>query len=248
MPEHRQPHTHARNMRLLSPSQHHPRQRLTTPTPQGVFYLGAVSMTKYYIGTKQILAWPQDKDGAPGYAVKYPDGYTSWSPKEVFEAAYLLQGDDPTRITPEMVDAFILGHEGTRMGNHSVVLAKLRNGFTIVEDSACVDPANYDQSLGEHYALEKVKRKVWELLGFLLATARNGVDRELTPAEKLPPHQFRMLKEKVELDQKVAALVRFINGPKFPEVDPAEQDRLKAQANAMQSYVDILEARLAAVI
>ena len=26
-------------------------------------------MTKYYIGTKQILAWPQDKDGAPGYAV-----------------------------------------------------------------------------------------------------------------------------------------------------------------------------------
>lgn len=81
-----------------------------------------------------------------------------------------------------------------------------------------------------------------------LSTARNGVDRELTPAEKLPPHQFRMLKEKVELDQKVAALVRFINGPKFPEVDPAEQDRLKAQANAMQSYADILEARLAAVI
>lgn len=152
-------------------------------------------------------------------------------------------------ICPEMVDAFILGHEGTRMGNHSVVLAKLRNGFTIVEESACVDPANYDQALGEHYALEKVKRKVWELLGFLLATARNGVDRELTPAEKLPPHQFRMLKEKVELDQKVAALVRFINGPMFAmEVDPAEQDRLKAQANAMQAYADILEARLAAVI
>lgn len=138
-------------------------------------------MTKYYIGVKQVLAWPQDKDGAPGYAVKYPDGYTSWSPKEVFEAAYLLQGEDPTRVTEEMVDAFLLGHEGTRMGNHSVVLAKLRNGFTVVEDSACVDPANYDQTLGEGYALQKAKRKVWEFLGFLLATARNGVNRELTP-------------------------------------------------------------------
>lgn len=27
-----------------------------------------------------------------GYSVKYPDGYTSWSPKEVFEAAYLPIG------------------------------------------------------------------------------------------------------------------------------------------------------------
>lgn len=204
-------------------------------------------MTKCYIGTKQIWAWPQEKDGAPGYAVKYPDGYTSWSPKDVFEAAYLLQGEDPTRVTQEMVDAFILGHEGTRMGNHGVVLVKLRNGFTIVEESACVDPANYDQAIGERYALEKAKRKVWEFLGFLLATARNGVDRELTPAEKLPPHQLRMLKEKVELDQKVAALVLFINGPKFPEVDAAEQSRLKAQAEAMQAYADILEARLVAL-
>lgn len=46
-------------------------------------------MTKEYIGIKQVTAWPQDKDGKPGYAVKYADGYTSWSPKDVFEAAYL---------------------------------------------------------------------------------------------------------------------------------------------------------------
>lgn len=46
-------------------------------------------MTHEYIGTKQVTAWPQDKDGKEGYAVKYADGYTSWSPKEVFEAAYI---------------------------------------------------------------------------------------------------------------------------------------------------------------
>ena len=49
-------------------------------------------MTQHYVGTKQIVAWPQEKDGKAGYAVKYPDGYVSWSPKDVFEAAYLPMG------------------------------------------------------------------------------------------------------------------------------------------------------------
>tara|TARA_Y100001949_G_scaffold173344_1_gene178763 strand:- start:750 stop:1196 length:447 start_codon:yes stop_codon:yes gene_type:complete len=59
---------------------------------------------KHYIGTKQIQAepmtqgdyhlhrdWslPAEKDAdAPGYLVKYPDGYISWSPAAQFEAAY----------------------------------------------------------------------------------------------------------------------------------------------------------------
>lgn len=132
-------------------------------------------MTQHYIGSKQIVAWEQEKDGAPGYAVKYPDGYTSWSPKETFEAAYLEQGHDGSRVTQKMVDDFIDQYESTRMGNHTVVLVTLRNGFTLVEESACVDAANYDQAIGEKYALDKAKKHVWHLLGFLLATARNGI-------------------------------------------------------------------------
>ena len=45
-------------------------------------------MTHRYTGTKEIVAWPAEKDGKPGYGVKYADGYTSWSPKEAFEEAY----------------------------------------------------------------------------------------------------------------------------------------------------------------
>lgn len=45
-------------------------------------------MTHRYIGTKEVTAWPADKDGKPGYAVKYADGYTSWSPQDAFEDAY----------------------------------------------------------------------------------------------------------------------------------------------------------------
>ena len=49
---------------------------------------------KAYIGCKVILAQPEDRDrgedgsGGPGYEVTYPDGYVSWSPKDVFENAY----------------------------------------------------------------------------------------------------------------------------------------------------------------
>ncbi len=46
-----------------------------------------------YIGTKLIEALPAiSVDGyrneRDGYTVRYPDGYESWSPKDVFEEAY----------------------------------------------------------------------------------------------------------------------------------------------------------------
>ena len=55
-----------------------------------------------YVGTKIIKAKPMSRDEAdkllnkdiqpseniPGYLVIYPDGYKSWSPQYVFEAAY----------------------------------------------------------------------------------------------------------------------------------------------------------------
>lgn len=47
---------------------------------------------KQYIGTKIVWAFPESKGPLPGgeegYAVIYKDGYRSWSPKAVFEAAY----------------------------------------------------------------------------------------------------------------------------------------------------------------
>ena len=65
---------------------------------------------KHYIGTKIIKAEPMDeitflnnegkgadaKGRGPreGYRVKYPDGYVSWSPKDVFESAYRLISEE----------------------------------------------------------------------------------------------------------------------------------------------------------
>ena len=44
---------------------------------------------RQYIGTKIVHAEPMEKNGREGYKVVYsPDGYVSWSPKDVFEAVY----------------------------------------------------------------------------------------------------------------------------------------------------------------
>ena len=117
-----------------------------------------------------------------GYRVRYSDGYVSWSPKEVFEAAYLpvtvneqLRTDAPS-ISQQMVDDFIRETEVITMGNKTtVVRAILRNGFEIVESSSCVSAENYDEVLGTKICMEHIKNKVWMLLGFLLQTAVHGV-------------------------------------------------------------------------
>ncbi len=42
----------------------------------------------YYYGTKHVEAWPEEKEGKPGYGVRYEDGSSSWSPKAAFEYAH----------------------------------------------------------------------------------------------------------------------------------------------------------------
>ena len=153
---------------------------------------------KKYIGTKLIQAEPAYRiDGKiylksgpvprvmnreDGYKVVYQDGYESWSPKDVFEAAYLpvtvnenLRTDAPS-ISQQMVDDFIRETEVITMGDKTtVVRAVLRNGFEIVESSSCVSAENYDEQLGAQICLEHIKNKVWMLLGFLLQTVVHGI-------------------------------------------------------------------------
>ena len=154
---------------------------------------------KTYIGTKIIEAIPAIRKGGKvydaneliprsmepveeGYKVRYQDGYESFSPKDVFERAYLeltvnpeLRTKKPS-ISQKMVDDFIVAKEVSTLGDKvTVVRATLRNGFELVESSACVSPENYDEELGAKICMEKIKDKVWFLLGFLLQTGVNGL-------------------------------------------------------------------------
>lgn len=54
-----------------------------------------------------------------------------------------------------------------------IVVAKLPNGFTVVGESACVDPNNYIESIGEEIAKKRIENKVWELEGYKLQNTLN---------------------------------------------------------------------------
>lgn len=125
---------------------------------------------------------PADKDPEEkGYLVRYPDGYVSWSPGEIFDKAYLAVDDNKelpsgVSIGPKMVEEFISYTETHTLGDRTtVVRCVLRNGFEIVESSSCVDPKNYSEEMGHDICMEKIKDKIWELLGFLLQTAWHGI-------------------------------------------------------------------------
>lgn len=134
-----------------------------------------------YIGCKLIQAEPMEKEGREGYKVIYKDGYESWSPKDVFEEAYLplsinynLKTDAPS-IGHDMVEAFIEDVETMTLGEkNTVVRAILKNGFEIIESSACVSKENYCEELGATICMEKIEDKIWFLLGFMLQSAVNG--------------------------------------------------------------------------
>ena len=137
---------------------------------------------KQYMGIKMISAEPMEKDGRAGYKVVYADGMKAGR-RRMFSRRHIwrslpnphLKTDKPS-ISQQMVDDFIKETEVTTMGEKTtVVRAVLRNGFEIVESSACVSADNYDETLGAEICMKHIKDKVWMLLGFLLQTAVTGI-------------------------------------------------------------------------
>ena len=55
--------------------------------------------------------------------------------------------------------------EGTTV---TVCLLTLKNGFNVVGESACADPANFNSKDGEVFAKVNASNKLWSLEGYLL--------------------------------------------------------------------------------
>lgn len=114
-----------------------------------------------------------------GYEVTYPDGYKSWSPKEVADAAYYLLSpeNDGTKVLKEDVENFIADVEVMTMGEKTTIVnAHTLTGFDTIRHSSCVDPKNYSEELGKQYAMEEVINSLWGHLGFVLQWAKNGLN------------------------------------------------------------------------
>ncbi len=50
----------------------------------------------------------------------------------------------------------------------TILKATLPNGFVVIESSSCVDPKNFNMSIGEQICMKKLEDKIWELEGYKL--------------------------------------------------------------------------------
>jgi hypothetical protein len=85
----------------------------------------------------------------------------------------IMKQDHP-RITEDYLNMLIDESDAavTKIGEKTtVVQLVLPSGFAITEHSSCVDPANYDETLGVKYAMDRIKTKLWELEGYRLQCA-----------------------------------------------------------------------------
>lgn len=82
----------------------------------------------------------------------------------------LLAASPTERITKEYMQTRIRDKEFTRLGQtitHCRII--LDNGYSVSGESACVNPENYNQEIGERIAYDNAFNQLWPLFGFLLA-------------------------------------------------------------------------------
>lgn len=112
------------------------------------------------------------------------------------------------------------------------------NGFAVVGAPSCaVDPANDNEDQGKRIAFDNSEAKLWELLGYELATKRH---RCALPVDE------RVSKENAELGYNIDKLQAFIDSPEFDTRIPSVEERtlMRRQLAAMQTHSEILTARL----
>ena len=75
------------------------------------------------------------------------------------------------RITPDFLENQIVSVEYTEIVPKKLTHCTITvaNNFTFTGESACVDPANYKQEIGESVAYDNAFDKMWPAYGFLLA-------------------------------------------------------------------------------
>jgi hypothetical protein len=87
------------------------------------------------------------------------------------EIEQLLAQSPAPRVTIDSMTARIADVTYTRLpgGTMTICQITIDNGFVVIGESACVNPENYNQTIGEQIAYNNAYNKLWPLFGFLLA-------------------------------------------------------------------------------
>ena len=86
------------------------------------------------------------------------------------EAEIIAKSLTAPRLTPDDIDAAIANAQYHVFPDSclTVCCLTLTNGFTVTGESACVDPANFNEELGRKIAWDNARNKIWPLEGYLL--------------------------------------------------------------------------------
>jgi len=90
--------------------------------------------------------------------------------EQQIEQEIQAKGLTAPRLTPDQISATIVDEvyhvfPGTTI---TVCCLTLRNGFTVIGQSAAASPANFDQEIGMKIAFQNARDKIWALEGYLL--------------------------------------------------------------------------------
>lgn len=91
--------------------------------------------------------------------------------EQELELELVEKGLNAPRLNPDKIDAMIKDalyyvFPGTTL---TVCCLRLVNGFTVTGESACVDPANFNEEVDRKIAWANARDKIWLLEGYALA-------------------------------------------------------------------------------
>lgn len=189
---------------------------------------------------------PNQDPNSDGYEVTYPDGYKSWSPKEVADAAYFpIDDENGQMIKPTDIERFIAAEDAEKLGTKTTIVSiRTLTGFESHGLSSCVDPSRYDINIGKKFAKEKAVDAIWAGLGFVLQWAKFGL-KQKPVTSKYPAHVERMIAELKELADRTTKLAKFISeNEMFKTLSEHEQKDMRDQLLHMNEYLGFLSSRL----
>lgn len=74
------------------------------------------------------------------------------------------------RVTPDQIERTIVRSQYHVFPDTTVTVCclHLQNGFTVIGESACASPENFNAELGRRIAYDNAKQKIWALEGYAL--------------------------------------------------------------------------------
>lgn len=86
------------------------------------------------------------------------------------ENEIIEKGLTAPRVTPERLEEVIKSEQYYVFPDttFTACLLSLSNGYTVLGESACASPENFNAELGRKIARENAKNKIWQLEGYLL--------------------------------------------------------------------------------